>query len=432
MRVSLIFTLLLIVLGVAVGGLVYFAGKVPGALWLAAGVGITGVVLLSVFYRSVMRPLRVIANGVDLLRAQDFSSRLARVGQREADRIVDMFNGIMVSLRTERLKLREQNHFLDLLTDVSPMGVIQLSFEGRVTSANPAAELFLDVPRRGQLEGKRLSEIDSELGRVLDALEQDEVKVVRLNDSMVYRCYRLSFMDRGQRHPFLLLERLTEEVMRAEKKSYEMVIRMIAHEVNNSLAGITSVLEVAAEATGDTDPDISEALTACRRRCHDMGDFITKFAGVVKIPDPVNVEVDVPSMLRTWLPVLESLCVRTGSTFRADIPDISVDARLDPVLIEQAVTNIVKNAAESAGEGGHVTLRFDADKRRIEVTDDGPGIDTATSDKLFTPFFTTKSDGHGLGLLLVSEVLNRHRFKFSLSTDADRLTRFKIELRQRF
>ena len=235
MRISWIFSLIvLLIVGAVVALMLLEAGSVTYTIvW---GVALLGILLLVVFYRNVMKPLRTIANGVDLLRAQDFSSRLSHVGQREADRIVDMFNGMMASLKHERLKLREQNHFLDLLIEGSPMGIITLDTDGRISGANRAAARFLDFDSAKDMAGLKPDEIHTTLANMLSALGDKEVKSVRLNDSMVYRLSRLSFMESGMSHPFYLIEKLTDEVMKAERKSYEKVIRLMAHEVNNSLA----------------------------------------------------------------------------------------------------------------------------------------------------------------------------------------------------
>ena len=187
MRISWIFSLIVVLLAGAVIALMLLdSGSI--AYYVIGAVALLGILLLAVFYRNVMRPLRTIANGVDLLRAQDFSSRLSHVGQREADRIVDMFNGMMASLKQERIKLREQNHFLDLLIDVSPMAIILLGNDGLISGANRAAARFLDFDMPNELNGLTPAELQSTLGAVLAALKDKEIKVVRLNDSMVYRC----------------------------------------------------------------------------------------------------------------------------------------------------------------------------------------------------------------------------------------------------
>ena len=413
----------LLIVGAVVSLMLLEAGSIIYTIvW---GIAVLGTLLLAVFYRNLMRPLHTIGNGVDLLRAQDFSSRLTHVGQREADRIVDMFNDMMASLKQERLKLREQNHFLDLLIDVSPMGIIMLDSKGKISSCNKAAAKFVDFDSTKEMIGITVKELNTQLGKVISSIKDREVKVVRLNDSMVYRCSRLSFMESGISHPFYLIEKLTDEVMKAERKSYEKVIRMMAHEVNNSLAGIISVMETAEEEV--TDPDLSEAIAACESRCKDMGAFITKFASAVKIPDPIKKNIDLTELLRSRMTMFESICSATGSTLTINLPDKETPVFIDPVLIEQVVTNIVKNAAESAGQGGRVKISIEGPGTKLVVTDNGPGISPEAAEMLFTPFFTTKESGHGLGLLLVSEVLNAHGCRFSLETYPDSLTRFSIK-----
>ena len=111
------------------------------------GIVILTIIYLLVFYSRIIKPLHIIGNGMELLKEQDFSSRLSHVGQKEADRIVDIFNKMMEQLKNERLHLREQNHFLDLLINASPMGVIMLNLDKEVLSVNPAARKMLGIVR---------------------------------------------------------------------------------------------------------------------------------------------------------------------------------------------------------------------------------------------------------------------------------------------
>lgn len=183
--------------------------------------------------------MNIIGSGMELLREQDFSSRLSKVGQYEADRIVNVFNRMMEQLKNERLRLREQNHFLDLLIQASPMGVVITTLNGEISQLNPMGLKMMGV-RLEEIMGKKIENIDSPLAEELANISKDQTAVVRLNDSNIYKCTHSSFIDRGFHHPFYLIEKMTDEVMRAEKKAYEKVIRMIAHEVNNTTAGITS------------------------------------------------------------------------------------------------------------------------------------------------------------------------------------------------
>ena len=148
MRLTWIFTLI-IALVVALAVVILNPWDYPlfyppkGRLFFCGGIVLL-VILLCVFYYNTVRPFRVLSNGIDLIRAQDFSSRLARVNSVEADGIVEMFNTMMDQMKTERLHMREQNHFFDLVVSVSPMGIIILDTFGVITMANPSALNFLD------------------------------------------------------------------------------------------------------------------------------------------------------------------------------------------------------------------------------------------------------------------------------------------------
>ena len=141
MKLRIFFLLLALLLMVA-WGLMFLIMPIKEVGWkfyLVEGIITLSLIYLVYFYHKVVKPLDTIANGMDLLREQDFSSRLKSVGQLEADRIVDIFNRMMQQLKEERLRLREQNHFLDLLISVSPMGVVIQTFDGKISMANKAA-----------------------------------------------------------------------------------------------------------------------------------------------------------------------------------------------------------------------------------------------------------------------------------------------------
>lgn len=391
-----------------------------GLLALTAGLTI-------VVYRRTIRPVRTLTGALDLLREQDFASRIRRVGNREADAIVDMFNDMMDRLKRERLHVREQNEFLDLLVNASPMGVLILDGKDRIASANAAAAEMLGNP--AELIGAGISTLESPLAAAAAELPMHSSTVVRpAGVHEVFRCSRQGFMDSGWLHPFVLIERLTEEVRAAEKQAYTKVIRMMAHEVNNSMCGISSTLETVSQmlAESPVNADLLPPLQACNERAATMTAFIRSFAEVVKVPEPEMHLTDYIEVIESSLPLLENLCGKSGAGLEVDL-ERSAPLRLDSVLMQQAVVNIVKNAAESAGPGGKVTIT--AEGRTLTIADNGPGIPPEVAERLFSDIFTTKPEGQGLGLMLVAEILGRMHARFSLLTSpADGLTRFTITL----
>lgn len=430
MKLRIFFLLLALLLMVA-WGLMFLIMPIKEMGWkfyLVEGIITLSLIYLVYFYRKVVKPLDTIANGMDLLREQDFSSRLKSVGQLEADRIVDIFNRMMQQLKEERLRLREQNHFLDLLISVSPMGVVILTFDGKVSMANKAALKFLEVDTEEDMLNKGMEDLKTPLAEEMSRLPKDTTETIRLSDSHIYRCSRLSFVDRGFAHPFFLIESLTSEVMKAEKKAYEKVIRMIAHEVNNSVAGITSTLDTVDDAlqTMDDTDDLREVMKVCVERGYSLSRFITRFADVVKIPEPQLEEVRLNDRISACERFLENICQDHQVDLRMDLCEENPWVKIDTSLFEQVLINMVKNSVESIEEKGIITLRTSASPVMLEVADTGRGISKELETKLFTPFFSTKPNGQGIGLIFIREVLMKHGCSFSLRTYEDGITRFRI------
>lgn len=408
----------------------FYSGGNSLHLYLMEGVIAFLLIFWLIFNRKIVKPLELIGNGMDLLREQDFSSRLTQVGQFEADRVVNIFNRMMDQLKNERLRLREQNHFLDLLIQASPMGVVIVDFDGRITQVNPMAVKMFGLPAE-QLHGCKLAEVQAALAKELARMKRDETAVVRLNDSNIYKCTCTTFTDSGFPHPFYLMERMTDELMRAEKKAYEKVIRMIAHEVNNTTAGITSALDSAWQVLSEEQgmDDLCGMMRVCMERCYSMSRFITRFADVVKIPEPVLAPVDLNALATSCARFMESVCKERNIGLRLECDPEAGLVKADVSLMEQVLVNILKNAVESIGSDGEIIVRTAA-KAFIEIVDNGPGISKEVESKLFSPFFSTKPNGQGIGLVFIREVLSRHRCSFSLSTYEDGLTRFRIRFNQ--
>lgn len=433
MRLKSMFFLLILLLVCLVLLLAYMVlgGHSFKLFFWIEGLMVLVIVLLFLLYQRIIKPLYTLGNGMDLLNEQDFSSRLGRVGQKETDRIVDVFNRIMDQLKNERLRLREQNHFLDLLIQASPMGVIILNLDRQILSVNPAACKMLRITGEEEVIGNTLSgRNDLPLLEELDRVPLDGSQTIRLSDANVYKCSHSSFMDQGFSHDFYLIEMLTQEVFKAEKKAYEKVIRMISHEVNNTTAGITSTLDTLESTFSGMEDmkDVCDVLQISIDRCYSMSRFITNFVDVVRIPEPQCKPTSLNELVTSCKRFMETICVSRNIELRMELADDLPMVEIDRSLFEQVLVNIIKNSAESIGRQGHIYIRTTTHPLCLEVGDDGQGISKETEAKLFSPFFSTKPNGQGIGLIFIREVLQRHQCSFSLKTYADGITRFKIWL----
>lgn len=430
MRIKGLFWMLTVLLLFTMAIITYFVfySSSIRMFFIVEGLVMLTVFYLLIFYRRIIKPLHIIGTGMELLKEQDFSSRLSRVGQQEADRIVDIFNKMMEQLKNERLHLREQNHFLDLLINASPMGVVMLNLDKEVLSVNQAGYKMFGVPSDSELMGRKLENVDSPLASELARVPLYTSQTVRLNDANVYKCTHSSFVDSGFHHSFYLVEILTQEVFKAEKKAYEKVIRMIAHEVNNTTAGITSTLDTLQDAFSEMEnmEDISDVLRVSVERCYSMSRFITKFADVVRIPEPQTRQQPLNAVVISCKRFMETVCQNRNVEIVMELAEVSPVVRLDNTLFEQVLVNIIKNAAESIDHDGKIYIRTSHHPVCLEIADTGKGIDKETEAKLFTPFFSTKPKGQGIGLIFIREVLQKQNCTFSLRTYADGLTRFRI------
>lgn len=393
------------------------------------GVAVLAIILFVILYYRLIKPYQIIADGMELLKEQDFSTRLHLISDSEANKLISIFNKMMDQLKDERLQVREKNHFLDLLIQASPQGVIILDFDDHITEINPSGLRLLDINNINEVKGKKLSDSGINIGRQLEMLKASEDVVIRSSGITMYRCIRSSFIDRGFSHPFILIEELTHELLEIEKKSYENIIRMMAHEVNNSVGAVSSTLNVISDILRQNDnnelADVLPAVDASFDRCRHLGYFISNFAEVVKIPEPSPAETDLNELARSVDALTRLECKHRNIDLKLDLTEDNNIIRIDGIQFEQVLVNVIKNAYEAIGENGEIRISTRSNPLSIEIANNGPEITDDVRQKLFTPFFTTKSSGQGIGLMFVREVLINHNCKFDLKSQ-DGWTKFDI------
>lgn len=369
------------------------------------------VLALALFYRAAMVPMKAVSRGMDLLRSGDFASRLRLTGQKEADQVVTLYNTIISNIKAERLKNLEQNGFLSQLIEVSPMGIAICNLDGAIERTNRAFEALSN----------------ESLLAALSSLPDGASCVIRPEPSMVLKCSRLTFMDRGFHRPFFLVERLTDEIVRAETSVFGKVVRTMGHEVNNTLGGVVSVLETLADFHHD-DPETVAAIDSCRSSCINLGAFVKAYSDVVKLPEPELERIALNQFVSDTIPFLAEM-LPPHITIEPEFHPSAPSADLDPMLIHRVIVNAVKNSVESIGSTpGRIIIRTAPDT--LEIIDNGKGISQEVAKHIFSPFFSTKHHDRGLGLMLISDILRRHKAKFTLATAPDGLTRLTIIFRR--
>lgn len=381
--------------------------------WLARGAGIVGgsilgALLLERLAAPALSLFRALAGTVTAYRDGDFGFDIAWPHDDELRELVDAHNALGQTLREQRLTLVQRELLLDTMVQNTPVAMVLAADGGRVAFANLAARRLLHGGR--PFEGAALETvIGAQPAPLAEALRagRDGLCTVPANDGdddgeETYHVARKDFVLNGRPHRLLLVRRFTGELRRQEVRTWKKVIRVISHELNNSLAPIASMAFSGRELVrrGQTER-LPEVLSAIAERAHHLEEFVRGYAEVAKLPAPRPEPLD-------WPAFVQRLQVQVAFRTAGAMPDKPLHA--DPAQLEQALINLLKNAHESGSEAGAVYVRAQAlpGEWRIEVLDRGGGMNEAVLAQALVPFYSTKRGGSGLGLALVREIVEAH------------------------
>lgn len=387
------------------------------------------VVLSFLFYKSLLRPYKILDAGVESISDKDFSIKFLPVGQPEPDRLIEVYNKMIDQLRLERTNATETHFFLQKLIEASPTGIVILGNGNKVETINPAALKILNISQ--PKETIELSSLGHLWRAVLIDLNENTTNTVQVDGLNQYKCYKSVFLDRGIKRTFFIIEELTRELLHAERKAYEKVIRMISHEVNNSMGAVNSIIDSTTHYIRnfetENSADFINALEVAKQRISNLSDFTRRFTDVVRIPQPEIQDCDLIELIRQQLVYFhaefENKNIVVTTHFR-NTEKVSV--QFDVQQLELVLVNIIKNAVQAIGTNGKINIQLQTSPLVLSIANDGIPITEEIREKLFTPFFTTKKTGQGIGLTLIREILINHDCRFSLETRSDGITEFRI------
>ena len=390
---------------------IFFLVDHPVLLFVVEAVFIGSILVSYRLVRALFVPLDLITTGAELMNERDFGSRFVDVGQPEIDRLIQIYNGMVDRLREERLAAEEQHQLLEKIVQASPSAIVICDFDGNVAQMNPSASRL----------------VNPGLMKELRAIPSGESRLIPYQGARRLKVWRAEFRDRGFTKSFYLIEELTDELRLSEKAAYEKVIRMMSHEVNNSVGAVRSLLESLLRYSRDVRDadreDFTGAVTVATSRMDALNRFMRDLAEVVRIPAPRRAPVDVQAIIRDIAALVKPELNDRRITLSIEVEEgATVDA--DRGQFEQVLLNVVRNAIESIGADGAISVKLSANM--LSVSDSGSGIDDAARAELFNPFFSTKRDGRGLGLTVVQEILTNHGFAYALENRPERGAEFRI------
>jgi nitrogen fixation/metabolism regulation signal transduction histidine kinase len=405
---------------------------------LAWFIGVEVLVLISLvlaygLYSGFTRPLRLLGSGIDAIKDQDFAIQLRPTGSKEMDKLVKVYNQMMENIRKERAQVQEQHYFLDRLIQASPAGIILLDYDDHITEINPKGKSILDMQQAPM--GQTLLETGHPLLKQLSDWEAGQSGVLSAGKGQGrFRCEVSHFIHRGFHRKFIMLQDLSNEMLSAEKRAYGKVIRMMAHEVNNSIGAINSILQSTIEAYPDLpDDDLAEdikaSLEVARQRNDRLNQFMRNFAKVVRLPNAERQRLDLNKLMYNIQQLMLPQAEQQQTRLSLDVPANPTYFQADEQQLEQALVNMIKNALESLEQGGEVILQLQPSPLQLIVLDNGPGLSPEFKGSWDTPFFSTKAGGQGIGMTLIREITRQHHGHVELETMEDGWTACRLVFR---
>lgn len=371
---------------------------------------------------AIRRPLQTTANLLSALREGDFSIRAPRVNPEDPlGEILLEVNTLGDTLQRERTSAAEATFLLEAVMSEIDVAIFAFDSARRLQLANPTGLRLLDWKPEKPWQGATAEALG-----LAEALEGEPTRLLATTrfpgGNGRWGLRRKSFRAQGRPHTLVVIGDLSRPLREEELRTWQRLVRVLGHELNNSLAAISSIAESLedfatnpARRASDWEDDLRSGLGIIRNRAAGLNQFISAYARLARLPEPQLAPVPLMPLLQRVVE-LEDAAARVIQVESA----LAVTVLADAAQLEQALINLVKNAIEAVASRSHaiavggVRIRWETRKERLylEIEDDGPGV--VNPSNLFTPYFTTKPGGSGIGLVLSRQIIENHGGQLSL------------------
>ncbi|WP_206483676.1 ATP-binding protein [Thalassotalea sp. G2M2-11] len=366
--------------------------------------------IVNYLFANLSEKIAALETGLLNFKDNEFSNSLSVKGKDELSQLCYLYNDAAEKLRSEKQHIYQRELLLDKVIESSPIMMFLVDDDDYFVYSNTATRHFLNQGRR--MEGKIFSTLIKQWPEALRAAiahHQDGLFTIEYQGSNeTWHLSRGNFLLNNKKHQLFLLKQMTRELNRQEVAVWKKVIRVISHELNNSLAPISSVTHSGQLIAKQYDNNKLELIFATiKERIDHLNQFILGYAKFAKLP--------IPRLELTELnPFIKHLQEQLDFNLFSELPDICV--AIDLSQVEQALINLVKNAQESgsAPEDVGIEVSLSVDNVNIAVKDRGTGMSEQVLKNALIPFYSTKKSGTGLGLALCREIMEAHEGKLSI------------------
>ncbi|MBN2426638.1 MAG: PAS domain-containing protein [Calditrichaceae bacterium] len=431
-------------------GLLVYLLPLTDLLALPVLIGVVLVYQIFTLLRHVEKPQRDINRFFDAIRYSDFTQTFSdKSVDRSLSPMKEAFTKVMEAFQKTRSEKEAHFRYLQTVVEHIGVGILVFKADGKIDMFNRTFKKMVGIQRIQHIDD--LSKISSRLPALLKEIQTGGRSRLQLQntdtgDLITFSLYTARFIIQGQAYTIVSIQNIQSELDEKELEAWQNLIRVLTHEIMNSITPISSLASTAKEilrksslekqktdSLNEAFTDVAEAVQTIETRSKGLLRFVESYRQLTRLPKPDYKIVPIKSLFDQVEKLMRTQFDEQNINFQVRIEPKSLEITADPGLIEQVLINLLQNTlywcGQVSGKTGEIRLEASmgsAGRPVIQLKDNGPGIQKEAIDKIFIPFFTTKKDGTGIGLSLSRQIMRLHKGTISVQSDPGRETVFTL------
>ena len=378
----------------------------------------------------IFDPIDRIKMGIETIRDGDFTIFLNKSGSHEANTLIDVYNEMVQELQNKRIENKGLQQYFEQIVNEIPFAVMIISEDTTLKYANKTSEqMFQFDPAK--YKDRNLSIISHPIFSMIEKGNYKDNEIIKVTGQQ-FKINHSKFFMAGENYQVITLGELTDKLDAYQIDSWKRIVRVIAHEINNSISPILSINQSLSDyikSNNQFDEDYVEGIESVNRRLSHLSKFISDYSHIAKVPNPNRKNIPTDEFFERLIRFIKTDNIKISYSNLAHTGFLFIDEE----MFEQAMINILKNAKEACENETNPEVSIEIIKEAhypiIKISDNGVGISEEAKENLFVPYFTTKKNGSGIALSLVKEILSRHHFQYYLESEIGKGTDFFIKIK---